>query len=99
MNIKALATAVSLLATLASAHAQQAEFTAPDAGFRSTLTRAEVREELVRAQSLGLTAQRQHDGQDPSYAGMQKTRDAVKAERESAARHGRQSVVDSLYFG
>lgn len=67
MNIKALATAVSLLATLGSAHAQQTEFLAPDAGFRSTLTRAEVRQQLVRAQSLGLTGQRQHDGQAPTY--------------------------------
>jgi hypothetical protein len=100
MNIKALFAAASLLATVACAHAQQTEFTAPDAGFRARLTRAEVRQELVRAQGQGLTVQRQHDGQDPAYAGMEKSRDEVKAEQESAARpHGRESLVDSLYFG
>jgi hypothetical protein len=100
MNIKALVAAVSMLAAVGSAHAQQSEFTAPDAVFRSTLTRAEVRQELMRAQSRGLTAQRQHDGQDPAYAGMEKTRDEVKRERESAfGSRRRESLIDSLYFG
>jgi hypothetical protein len=62
MNIKKLITAVAVFAAAGSAFAQQAEFVAPDAGFKSTLTRAEVRQDLSQATSQGAIAQRQHDG-------------------------------------
>ncbi|MBK4738791.1 DUF4148 domain-containing protein [Noviherbaspirillum pedocola] len=100
MNIKALAAAVSLLAAFGYAHAQQTEFAAPDAGFRSSLTRAEVRQELMRSHGQGLAVQGQHEWQDPVYAGSGKTRGEVKAELESASRQQEhKSLVDTLYFG
>ena len=45
MNVKNLIAAVAVFAAAGSAFAQQTEFVAPDAGFKSSLTRAEVREE------------------------------------------------------
>jgi hypothetical protein len=69
MNAKNLIAAIALLAA-GSAFAQQTEFVAADAGFHSTKTRAEVRQELAVAYSAGDIAQRQHDGQDDlQYAG------------------------------
>jgi hypothetical protein len=63
MKTKNLIAAFAVLAS-ASAFAQQTEFVAPDANFHSTKTRAEVRQELAAAYSVGDVAQRQHDGQD-----------------------------------
>ena len=100
MNVKKLIAAVAVFAAAGSAFAQQAEFIAPDAGFNSSLTRAEVRQDLARAQSQNLTAQRRHDGQDSVYATSDKSRQAVKAEQSASARqHRNASPVNSLYFG
>jgi hypothetical protein len=100
MNVKNIIAAVAVLATAGSAFAQQTEFVAPDAGFRSSLTRAEVRQDLGQAQTEGLTAQRQHDGQDAVYAGNSHSRQDVKIEQARASKQQRsQSPVSSLYFG
>ena len=100
MNVKNLIAAVAVFAAAGSAFARQTEFVAPDAGFKSTLTRAEVRQDLAAAQSQGLTAQRRHDGQDAVYAGTDKSRQAVKAEQSASARqHRNASPVNSIYFG
>ena len=100
MNVKNLIAAVAVFAAAGSAFAQQTEFVAPGAGFKSTLTRAEVRRDLASAQSQGLTAQRRHDGQDAVYVGSTQSRQAVKAEQSASAnQHRNQSPVNSIYFG
>jgi hypothetical protein len=100
MNITKLLTAAAIFAASASAFAQQTEFVAPDAGFQSRLTRAEVRQELAGAQSQGVTAMRQHDGQDAVYARSDKSRQDVKTEQAASAKSRRNaSPVNSLYFG
>jgi hypothetical protein len=68
MKTKNLFAALAVIAS-ASAFAQQTEFVAPDAGFHSSKTRAEVRQELATAYAANDVAQRQHDGQDLPYAG------------------------------
>jgi hypothetical protein len=100
MNAKKLLAAVAVFAAAGSAFAQQTEFVAPDAGFHSSMTRAEVRQDLARAQAQGFTAQREHDGQDTIYAGSGKTREEVKAEAAAHSKeiHSRQ-VVENIYFG
>lgn len=97
--IKQVLAAAAMLASV-SAFAQQTEFTAPDAGFKSTLTRAEVRQQLVEAQAQGLTAMREHDGQDEVVAASgNKSRDAVRAEAAAQYEqaHSRQAV-EGIYF-
>lgn len=89
-----------MFAAAGSAFAQQTEFVPPDAGFKSTVTRAEMRQGLASAQSQGLTAQRRHDGQNIVYTGSTQSRQAVKAEQSASARqHRNQSPVNSIYFG
>lgn len=100
MNVKQLIAAAAVFAAAGSAFAQQTEFVAPDAGFKSTLTRAEVRQDLARAQEQGLTAQREHDGQDTIYARSDKSRQDAKIEQAKAAKEQHsKSPVNSLYFG
>ncbi|MBK4738204.1 DUF4148 domain-containing protein [Noviherbaspirillum pedocola] len=100
MNIKTILAAAAMLAASTGAFAQQTEFVAPDAGFHSNLTRAEVRQDLVQAQREGVTAMRQHDGQDAVYAKSEKARGDVKIEQAKAVKQQRsQSPVNSLYFG
>jgi len=100
MSVKNLIAAVAVFAAVGSAFAQQTEFVVPDAGFKPTLTRAEVRQDLANAQSQGLTAQRRHDGQDAVYAGSTQSRQAVKTEQSASAKqHRKQSPVSSIYFG
>ena len=99
MNIKKLIAAVAVFAAAGSAFAQQAEFVAPDAGFKSTLTRAEVRRDLAQAASQGQIAQRQHDGQDTVYAANGRSRQEVRAEAIQSAQSHRAGDVNNLYFG
>ena len=96
MNVKNLFAAVAVFAAAGSAFAQQAEFVAPDAGFRSTLTRAEVRQDLAQE---GAIAQRQHDGQDTVYAAGSRSRQEVRAESIQSAQSRRAGNVNDLYFG
>ncbi|MDB5759572.1 MAG: hypothetical protein JWM30_2861 [Burkholderia sp.] len=99
MNLKKLIAAVAVFAAAGSAFAQQAEFVAPDVGFKSTLTRAEVRQDLTRATSQGTIAQRQHDGQDTVYAASTRSRQEVRAEAIQSAQSHRAGDVNNLYFG
>jgi hypothetical protein len=99
MNVKNLIAAVAVFAAAGSAFAQQTEFAAPDAGFKSTLTRAEVRQDLAQAASQGAIAQRQHDGQEAVYAAGKRSRQEVRAEAIQSAQSRRAGDVNSLYFG
>ena len=99
MNVKNLIAAVAVFAAAGSDFAQQTEFAAPDAGFKSTLTRAEVRQDLAQAASQGAIAQRQHDGQEAVYAASNRSRQEVRAEAIQSAQSRRAGDVGSLYFG
>ena len=99
MNVKNLIAAVAVFAAAGSAFAQQTEFVAPDAGFQSSLTRAEVRQDLAQAAGQGAIVQRQHDGQDTVYAAGGRNRQDVRAEAIRSARLHRAGDVNDLYFG
>lgn len=99
MNIKNLIIASIAFAAATSAFAQQTEFVPPDAGFRSSLTRAEVRNDFAKAYSDNSIVQRRHDGQDTNYAGGTRTRADVRAATSSASQAKRAGDVDDLYFG
>jgi len=99
MVVKKLITAVAVFTAAGSAFAQQTEFVAPDAGAKSTLTRAEVRQEMTKAHSQGKLVQQQHTGQDPVYAKGQRSRAEVRAEAAEEARQHHAGDVSSLYFG
>ena len=99
MNVKKLITAVAVFAAAGSAFAQQTEFVAPDANAKLTLTRAEVRQEMVQAYSQGKLVQQQYTGQDPVYAKGQRSRAEVRAEAAEAARQHHAGDGTSPYFG
>ena len=99
MNFKKIITAVAVFAATGSAFAQQTEFVAPDAGAKLTLTRAEVRQQMVQAHSQGKLVQQQHTGQDPVYAKGQRSRAEVRTEAAAEARQHRAGDVSSPYFG
>lgn len=99
MNFKKLITAVAVFAAAGSAFAQQTEFSESDAGFKSTLTRAEVRQQMVQAHSQGKLVMQQHTGQDPVYAKGQRSRAEVRAEAAEEARQHHAGDVSSPYFG
>jgi hypothetical protein len=99
MNFKKLITAIAVFATSASTFAQPTAYVVPDAGFKSTLTRAEVRQEMAQAYSQGKLVQQQHTGQDPVYAKSQRSRADVRAEAVEAARQFHAGDVTSPYFG
>ena len=99
MNVKKLIAAVAMFAAAGSAFAQQSEFVAPDAGFKSTSTRAEVRQDLTQAASQGAVAQRQHDGQDTVYSAGNRSRQEVRADAIQSAQFRRAGDVNNLYFG
>ncbi len=99
INVKTLFAAVAIFAAAGSAFAQQTEFVAPDAGFKSSVTRAEVRQDVAAAARDGLTVQRQHDGQDTAVATGSQSRQDVRAETTRAARTHRAGDVNNLYFG
>ncbi len=95
MNIKKLFAAVAVFVAAGSAFAQQNEFVAPDAGFKSSLTRAVVRQDTAQ----GAIAQRQHDGQDTVYVASGRSRQEIRAEATQSAQSRRAGNVNSLYFG
>jgi hypothetical protein len=99
MDVKKLIAAIAVFAAAGSAFAQQTEFIAPDAGFKSALTRAEVRQDVTQAASQGKLVQQQHTGQDPVYAKSQRSRAEVRAEAIQSAQSRRAGDVNSLYFG
>ena len=99
MNVKNIIAIVALLAAAGPSLAQQREFVAPDAGFKSSLTRAEVRQDLAQAYSQGNVAQRQHDGQDAQFASGTQSREQVRKEAARAAQTRHAGDVNDLYFG
>jgi len=99
MNVKNLFAAVAVFAAAGSVYAQQTEFVAPDTGFKSSVTRAEVRQDLASAAREGLTAQHRHDGQDTAVATGSQSRQDVRAETIRSARAHRAGNVNDLYFG
>jgi hypothetical protein len=99
MDVKKLIAAVAVFAAAGYACAQQTEFVAPDIGFRPTLTRAEVRQQMAEAYSQGKLVQQQHTGQDPVYAKGERSRAEVRAEAIQSARSRRAGDVNNLYFG
>lgn len=92
-----------LLAALAMAaagiNAQQTEFRAPDSGFHSALTRAQVRSDQRDAFVTGLTPQKMHDGQDWRPGPGTQTRREVRMEAIQSARLHRQDGARGMYFG
>jgi hypothetical protein len=95
MYIKLMAGAAAIIA-VSSAFAQQREFVAPDNGFKSAMTRAEIRQEL-RSGDRG--AWRQRDGQDMVYSVGAASRKDVRAETARTARARHAVNVNDLYFG
>ena len=75
------------------------EFVAPDAGFQSTVTRAEVRQDLAQAAGQGAIAQRQHDGRDTVHVASTHSRQEVRADAIRSAQTRRAGDVNNLYFG
>lgn len=99
MNVKNLFAALAIFTAAGSALAQQTEFVAPDASFQSSLTRAEVRQDLAQAASEGKLARQRHDGQDTVYAAGSRSRQEVRAEAVQSAQNRRAGDVNNLYFG
>ena len=99
MFVKKLIVAVAVFTATASAFAQQSEFVAPDAGVKSTLSRAEVRREMLKAYGAHSMVQQQHTGQDPFYAKGERSRSEVRAEAAKAARQYHAGDVTNPYFG
>jgi len=98
MNTKNILAAAAIFAASATAFAQQTEFVAPDAGFTSTRTRAEVIAEMNQAYQDGTLATQQFDGQPTAVAsnGSSRSREEVRAEARQASQD--KSNV-GLYFG
>lgn len=91
MNAKQLAVSIALCLSAASAFAQSAEFTAPDAGFKPMKSRAQVMSEVG-----GMPGAK--DGVYP----MITTRSAMSREQvrgNVAPTATRQNDASSLYFG
>ena len=96
MKLSQLIVAAAVVAATGSAFASQAEFTAPDAGFRAAASRAEVRQDLAGSHAAGNAVQQQRDGQDRAYT-VQRSRQEVRSEMlQSQSRRGN---VNDLYFG
>jgi hypothetical protein len=91
MNAKQIVVSIALCLSAASAFAQSAEFTAPDAGFKSTTSRAQVMAEVN-----GMPGAK--DGVYP----MMTTRSTMSREQvrgNVAPTATRQNDASSLYFG
>lgn len=86
MNKNSLSAAVVMFAAASSAYAQQTEFVAPDAGFSSSITRVEVRQDLERAASIVAIAHRHHSPQDSVNAAGTRSGQDVHREAKEAAR-------------
>lgn len=98
MNTVRMISAVIVCAAAGAASAQQTEFVAPDAGFTSTATRAEVRQAEAQAYANGTAVQQQRDGQYRAVAAS-RSREEVREEAASAAKARRTVDVNSFYFG
>ena len=99
MDVKRLVVATAIFFVTGGTYAQQAEFLAPDAGFKSAMTRAEVRAEQKEAYVAGLAPQSKHDGQDALYVAGTQNRREVRAETIRSAKAHHAGDVRDIYFG
>lgn len=99
MNTRHLVLFAALATAAAGIEAQQTEFLAPDSGFHSALTRAEVRADQRDAFVTGMTPQKMHDGQDMHYAAGTQTRRDVRADAIQSAQLHRRDGTRGIYFG
>ena len=99
MDFKKLLAATVIFVVTGCTYAQQTEFLAPDAGFKSAMTRAEVRIGQKEAYAGGLAAQSQHDGQDTMYVAGTQNRQDVRAETVKFAKAHHVGDVRDIYFG
>ena len=90
--------AVVAFAAAGTAFAQQSEFVAPDAGFKSNATRAEVRQAEANAYAAGTAVQQQRDGKDHAYV-TTRSREDIRAEHTKAAKSQRPADISNIYFG
>ncbi|MET0962697.1 MAG: DUF4148 domain-containing protein [Noviherbaspirillum sp.] len=96
MNIRHLmAAAVTMIAVGSAVAQQRTTWVVPDAGFKSSLTRAEVRNELRHGDR---SAWHHRDGEDMVYSSTASRKD-VRAEIARTARAGSGGNVNRLYFG
>jgi hypothetical protein len=96
MDIKLLIGGAAAIIAVSSAFAQQREFIAPDAGFKSVITRAEIRNDLRTGDR---SSWHQRDGQDARYTAGTESRKDVRAETARTARARHTVNVKDLYFG
>lgn len=91
MNTKQIVVSVALCLSAASAFAQSAEFTAPDAGFKSMKSRAQVTAEVG-----GMPGAK--DGVYPMMT-TRSTMSRAQVRDELTPTASKQSDASSLYFG
>lgn len=96
MNIKLLIAGAAAIIVVSSSFAQQREFVAPDDGFKSAMTRAELRQDL-RTGDRDMWHKR--DGQDTLYSAGTESRKGVRAETARTAQARHIVNVKDLYFG
>ena len=99
MNVKQLLAAAAMITMAGSAFAQkQMTWVVPDAGFKSAMTRAEVRNELRTGDRR---AWHQRDGEDMTYAAspQSQNRKDVRSEIVRTARAQHTTNTNGLYFG
>ena len=99
MNVKHLLAAAAMMTVTGSALAQtQAAWIVPDAGFKSAMTRAEVRNELRTGDRR---AWHRHDGEDMVYsaAPQGQSRKDVRSEIARTARAQHTMNINGPYFG
>lgn len=97
MDIKHLMAAAAMIITASSAFAQKSTtWVVPDAGFKSSMTRAEVRNELRTGDRR---AWHHRDGEDMVYSAGPQSRKDVKAEIARTARAQSRRNVNDPYFG
>lgn len=96
MDIRLIIGGATAVIAVSSSFAQQQEFIAPDAAFKSIGTRAEMRQDLRTGDR---SAWHQRDGQDMNYTAGAESRKDVRAETARTARARHTVNVKDLYFG
>jgi hypothetical protein len=97
MDIKQLTVAAALIIAAGSAFAQKTTtWVVPDAGFKSTMTRAEVRNDLRTGDRR---AWHHRDGEDMVYSAGPQSRKDVRGEAFRTARARHTVNVNDIYFG
>ena len=96
MNAKQWIVAAAAVLAAGSAFSQQRTWVVPDAGFKSSMTRAEVRNELRHGDRA---AWHQRDGQDPVYLAGTRNRKEIRDETFMAAMNGDSARMRRIYYG